>query len=407
MLFAGALFTPLALYGAKLVIWLAAAMLIIGFSCLTRQSVRSFFIANSAIFLSVLGIAVWGGVSVIWSPAPLRSMFKVMEILALALGLGLFCMVAHQPKNYQAFEQLNRLSFPVLAGFGTAFSILLYEIYSGGSLVSFIKLGGQVSQSHLAEYNIGLAILSLMSWPAAMILWLRGMGWVAALMLVATVALVWSFSGTAIAIAVSLGVLVFLITVALPKIAPRLLVGVFILGVLGAPFMATTIFKEIQPRTLVTVLPDISISHRLVVWEFAARKSLEKPFQGWGLDASRYVPGGKEVVMLGQNKPRTRGELMPNHPHNAPLQVWLELGGVGAVLLSMLVYFLAQGIIRRFQSPLAQASAFAQLTIVLSIGSMSFGIWQSWIYVCAVMTFVISRPFYERLNDKWRHEGFG
>src|SRR6185503_20527219 len=56
-------------------------------------------------------------------------------------------------------------------------------------------------------------------------------------------------------------------------------------------------------------------SIRLDYWSHAIDWIAMRPLKGWGLDASRVFGPGIKL-----------------HPHNAPLQVWLELGVVGAVL---------------------------------------------------------------------------
>ena len=55
---------------------------------------------------------------------------------------------------------------------------------------------------------------------------------------------------------------------------------------------------------------------RAGIWRFVSGEVLSHPLIGWGMDASRMWPN-----------------LIPLHPHNAALQVWLELGAVGAAIV--------------------------------------------------------------------------
>jgi O-antigen ligase len=73
-------------------------------------------------------------------------------------------------------------------------------------------------------------------------------------------------------------------------------------------------------------------------------------------------------------------QILPLHPHNAILQVWLELGGVGIALgfgpLILLIW-------RAFRMPawrtrLAQAMIAGSVAAAVSVGLVSFGIWQEW-----------------------------
>jgi O-antigen ligase len=105
-----------------------------------------------------------------------------------------------------------------------------------------------------------------------------------------------------------------------------------------------------------------SWDERLDMWSFAAAKIVEKPWTGWGLDASR-----------------TFGSAISLHTHDAAIQVWLELGAVGAVLAAAFwigVWSLIEGLARRDRTAAAAASATA--VAYLTIGGLSFGVWQEW-----------------------------
>jgi len=91
----------------------------------------------------------------------------------------------------------------------------------------------------------------------------------------------------------------------------------------------------------------------------------EKPLFGWGLDASR-----------------TFHHLIPLHPHDAALQLWFELGAVGALLGALIWAFVfwrfaeaAPG--RRLYAAAGCATAWA----ALMIGAFSFSLWQEW-WIC-------------------------
>lgn len=103
---------------------------------------------------------------------------------------------------------------------------------------------------------------------------------------------------------------------------------------------------------------------RLDIWAFTAEQTLRHPIFGWGLDASRAF----QPFML--------------HPHSAPLQVWLELGAVGAALFAA-VWFLVS---RRAAAIGSHGLAAAVSYFV--IGALSFGIWQEWWLGLAAMTAV-------------------
>jgi O-antigen ligase len=130
-----------------------------------------------------------------------------------------------------------------------------------------------------------------------------------------------------------------------------------------------------------------SALHRLGIWSFVAEHIKERPAIGWGLDAARRLPGGSAQVTIRHCDAAERpdgvalsSQILPLHPHNAILQVWLELGGVGIALgfgpLILLIW-------RAFRMPawrtrLAQAMIAGSVAAAVSVGLVSFGIWQEW-----------------------------
>ena len=101
---------------------------------------------------------------------------------------------------------------------------------------------------------------------------------------------------------------------------------------------------------------------RLDIWRFASRLIQKKPLTGYGLDASRaFEPS------------------IPMHPHDAALQLWLELGVPGALLAALFFGWLFYRIGRLArQDPMWASIACASATVYLFIGAVSFGVWQEW-----------------------------
>jgi len=114
------------------------------------------------------------------------------------------------------------------------------------------------------------------------------------------------------------------------------------------------------------------VAIRLHIWSFAADRILEAPLLGWGMDASRDIPGGNALI------PGFGGqEYIPLHTHNGTLQVWLELGAVGAAgvaaFLGLILYRIA-GI----ETWDARAASLATMGSILAIANLSYGVWQNW-----------------------------
>jgi len=155
---------------------------------------------------------------------------------------------------------------------------------------------------------------------------------------------------------------------------------------------------------LVAFIPQISSAslppsavHRLVIWDFAAARIAEKPITGWGLEASRAMPGGRAqpdaatLDRLNITAPAQRAflasphvEVMPLHPHNGALQLWLELGGIGALIGAALMLALGFAAARS-AAPAVGAGMLASAAVT---GMLSFGLWQAWWVACLLLAMV-------------------
>jgi O-antigen ligase len=115
------------------------------------------------------------------------------------------------------------------------------------------------------------------------------------------------------------------------------------------------------------------------VWEFAAEKALARPLLGWGLEASRAVPGGQERPPVGY-------AYMPLHPHNAALQIWLELGFPGAALAALVMALLGTAAASAPRANLCAAATTGTLVAFAMVAFTAYGAWQSWWIAVAWLT---------------------
>ncbi len=113
--------------------------------------------------------------------------------------------------------------------------------------------------------------------------------------------------------------------------------------------------------------------HRVLIWKFVGEKIAERPWLGWGFNASRSIPGGNQDLDSKLGAPA-----LPLHPHNASLQLWLELGLPGAALGAVLIAGIMFRIGRMATARIDKAAAAGLVLGVATIGNLSYGAWQSW-----------------------------
>ena len=165
-------------------------------------------------------------------------------------------------------------------------------------------------------------------------------------------------------------------------------------GILIAPLLPATVLqpKSLSPRT---DLVSLALLHRLYIWEFTAENIAQHPLRGWGMNAARVLPGGKRII-TDEYRQRNIGQVMPLHPHNLALQMWLELGLPGALVLSTLVALLLMRLTRPGLDRNLSVIACGQLAAGFVISSFSFGAWQSWwlmsLWLAASLTAILGRP---------------
>lgn len=216
----------------------------------------------------------------------------------------------------------------------------------------------------------GATILAILTWPAVAILLAGGRRGAAFGLALATLFPAIADAADTALLAWLTGGAIFALALWRPRIAVLVAVAGVAVTLLFAPLMAS----RVQAEDYFGRLGSSSL-HRLAIWNFTADRIAENPVLGWGLDAARRIPGGNDLVSIGPDFPPQFP--MPLHPHNASLQIWLELG-LGGVLLGLAWLGAIARRLLAAATPLATAQATAALTSAAVIANLSYGIWQNW-----------------------------
>lgn len=220
--------------------------------------------------------------------------------------------------------------------------------------------------------------------------------------LAAGVAVALWLPGESAKLAALAGVGVALAARLVPRAAARLMAAGLGLLFLAAPLLVGILLA--RPPDLSPLPP--TASHRVLIWDFTAARIAERPLLGWGIDASRSLPGANEnfddatLARFGLTSPTERvafGEhaaRLPLHPHNAALHVWLETGLVGAMLAAGLAAALALALVGH---PSVTAAGLGVLISGIVTGMLSFGVWQPW-WVASLMLAAVAVVALGRLH---------
>jgi O-antigen ligase len=174
------------------------------------------------------------------------------------------------------------------------------------------------------------------------------------------------------------------------------------------PLVARAIPDDAQAMWNLELPIPGSTFHRLVIWRFTADRIAERPLLGWGFEASREIPGGKAMFALRRTNSRTgreekiAGGMLPLHPHDGILQVWLELGALGAALLAALIVAILAAI-GRMEDRFARAGALGTCVGGYVIFCVSYGVWQNWwlasLWLVATLVTALSRTEAARRSE--------
>ncbi len=317
--------------------------------------------------LPLVGLLGWAWVTTLWTPDPGLAAFTLTR-LVFAIYAGLAIVSRALALDAAEIAQAERF---FLVGYVAGLAILSAEIASqlvfGNSKSLYVQFVGPRAAIE-SFLNRSKTILSILLPLAISVAWRRH-GWAAAALLVAACLAIF-IVGESLASAAGLVVAAVAAVMAAAlgsRLGPRLSAVGIVAIFMAAPFVARLpALAELAQRHDITV----SIYHRAAIWGFVAERIAEHPFTGWGMESSRNIPNAHNLL-------RAFTELLPLHPHNAPLQYWLELGAVGAALAAALVAALA---LRTGGSLARRVAVMPTFVTAVFVACISYGLWQGWWY---------------------------
>lgn len=292
-------------------------------------------------------------------------------------------------------SQPRAMEHALVLGMLLALIVAAIEALSGGFLVKGLLLLTGHTDFHLHDLNRGATILALLLWPTVLALFRLGRQAIGVLFPLLILGVLSILDSLAAVTAVALSSLAVLMVYLLPRWGMAILRWVLMGGILITPPVVHNLVDTQKLESSMSRLPDTAV-HRLYIWEFASEKAMEQPLFGWGLHASRHIPGGNQEVLPGK-------KLLPLHPHDNILQVWLELGYVGVIVLALLIGFILRQIERYPMTAGERALCAGIVVSYMLIGMTAYGMWQSWWVasgwlVAGIMCYLVSGSSYVHMR---------
>lgn len=311
--------------------------------------------------LAVLAFLGWSVASLAWSPFPVLWGRVLTEFL---------------PTLASAFI-LARLAPARLPGWALPLAAILLAascLYMAGSLA--LALAPQIwlgQRAALFLFNRPLLTVLLLAGPLAAFLALRGSRILAlALLAVAAFAILRSISGAA-----ALGLLAGCAMFAVGRLLPRPAALAVAALVLALAFILAPVEGDILHRAMPEAaherLTQSSSRARVAIAQSFGAAVAQAPWIGSGYGMSARFA---EVPAAQVLEPEMRAMLAVGHPHNSFLQIWAELGLVGAVL-GALVGFLALRAAAALPR-LLFATALGVFGAMVAVMFVEHGAWQGW-----------------------------
>lgn len=326
---------------------------------------------RGAAFWAGLALFAWGAVSAFWASQPMRALGTSAQI-----G-GFFLLGAAACRAVAADDETAKRRLMLAACIGLATGLLLAGLdHATGNAVRAAVRGLKEAPPHL-HFGLKPAASALALWlplaaavPGLPRIW-RGV------VLAGGAAVILLLPGETPKIAVLAAAAAGGAALLAPRLAPRLLGA----GVAAAILLMPIALGPVLARGVPADGLAPSAAHRLLIWDFVAARVAERPWLGWGMEASRAVPGrdaNPSPEALGRfnlsDPAAARWELLPLHPHNGALQLWLELGLPGALLGAALAFLLGSAAARAVRPAVATAA----LAAATATAMLSFGAWQEW-----------------------------
>lgn len=280
--------------------------------------------------VSILIFCGWIFVSGFWSPKGEPSL--MLYVLAPALVGGSLVWFAMNLKGVWAYRMSYAFVLAVAGGAG----VLVIEGLTGGFLRALLPPDGAEPRGVRDAIALGRGVTALapaLFSAAALAAMLKGkragltviaLGFLAAL----------TNDVTANVTALVVGGVMAGFALAAPKLALQICGWLLLVLLFGAPLMAFLPVEAIFAQFGGIAPP--SWLHRVAVWQSISAHIPEAMPFGAGADYARVW---KETApMIDVPGAVTPLSLMPTHPHNVFLQIWLELGLVGVLSIAAFIF---------------------------------------------------------------------
>jgi glycosyltransferase involved in cell wall biosynthesis len=145
-------------------------------------------------------------------------------------------------------------------------------------------------------------------------------------------------------------------------------------------------FEPYLPMWLVDV-------HRQMIWQFTFGHVFDSPLIGYGINAAPWVPGANELAGSSTQS------VLPGHPHSWFMEIWLEAGVLGLLVVVPLVLLIG---LTGFKDVRHNGIVAGGLTLMMMAaywfaGLFNYSFWTSWWFGVVMLSFALAFLRRERM----------
>jgi exopolysaccharide production protein ExoQ len=295
--------------------------------------------------------------SVTWSIDQRESMRAALGLTGVLVALLVFCA-----GRYGRPEAMETLFHVLLIATLVGIAVAWLDIRLGYPLEAVIS--AKPGFHAATKYNRGFDYLVLIAWPLLAHVWWRRRWWSMAALGLAIAVMLAMTQSLAARVAVATGLVVLLLSWAAPRLV-SIGMGWGVAALVAALPVALRLLAE-RRAELARFLKGSAVN-RLEIWDYMTARVFERPIRGWGLRTATHLPILPDEL-ASYNYTDARGI----YPHNQWLELWVELGVLGAAL-GLVFALLLLWRIRRLPVPL-RPFAYAAFASGMTVASVNYEI---------------------------------
>jgi len=368
-------------------------------------------------FVMIIVFAGWAMLSAAWSPAYWHSLLKpvFMILITLATWFALRT-VSTATRPFAHYFGEGALTSIIVGYLLVTFEILTDQLItrtvmsalpaSHENLAKHVRVDedGTVTRVTNANLNRRMAILTWMLWPGIMLAIhdpSRIRRAIALTVVIGGAGVILAYgSHQSSQIAILGGALVYALASFNLAAMRNFVTGAWILALVLSIPLAMGLYKaDLHNADWLFK----SARHRVLIWSTTAEETLKSPILGVGADATRTAMHAAMKKGRGHQEIGHGMASYANHPHNAYLQVWYELGVIGATLFLAIGWFALRAISR--MQPVLQPSALAFVVTTSLLIAFSYSIWQTWFIGALGFAVVVFAIAIRKRADQLAHPG--